>query len=250
MTPWRAMDGWLLAATREAGGGAGRPRPEGEAHLEGRGLGCGLGSGSVIRVRVRVRVRARARARARVGLVVELLHTRGSVEVIGVDSGDAFHLKKVLDEVGECEALQRIGRRCASKERVGEAVGERGARRGRRELWDMVDCEVVGGGHRPVTAGGADDCVCTKPGEGSLHELMCADERVSFGAAAVSDGKPDANGVGGTSEDLLRERARDVTRLHLSALPGSKSVELLISSTAIRKAAIRLPWGSVFCIPF
>ena len=156
-----------------------------------------------------------------------------------MDSCDAFHLKKVLDEVGECEALQRIGRRCASKERVGETVGERGARRGRRELWDMVDCEVVGGGHRPVTAGGADDCVCTKPGEGSLHELMCADERASFGTGAVSDGKPDANGVGGTSEDLLRERARDVTRLHLSALPGSKSVELLISSTAIRKAAKR-----------
>ena len=133
------------------------------------------------------------------GLILELLHARGSIEVIGVDRSDALHLKEVLDEVGECKALKRIGRRCASKVRVSDAVGKGGARRGRRELWDLVVIEIVGGGHRRATAGGADDCVSTKPGKGSLHELMRTDECVSFAAGTVSDSKPGANGVGESS---------------------------------------------------
>ena len=125
-----------------------------------------------------------------VGLILELLHARGSIEVIGVDRSDALHLKEVLDKVRECKALKHVGGRCASKERVGDAVGERGARRCRRELWDLVESEKVGGGHRCATAGGTDDCVSTTPGEGGLHELMCAGSRASFVAGAVFDGKP------------------------------------------------------------
>ena len=130
------------------------------------------------------------------GLILELLHARGSIEVIGVDRSDALHLKEVLDEVGECKALKRIGRRCASKVRVSDAVGKGGARRGRRKLWDLVVGEIVGGGHRRATARGADDGVRTKPREGILHKLMRADERASFVARAVLDGKPKAGGLG------------------------------------------------------
>ena len=139
------------------------------------------------------------------GLILELLHARGSIEVIGVDRSDALHLKEVLDEIDECEALKRIGRRCAGKVRVSDAVGKGGACRGRRELWDLVVIEIVGGGHRRATAGGADDCVSTKPGKGSLHEPMRTDECVSFAAGTVSDSKPGANGVGESSGDQLGE---------------------------------------------
>jgi hypothetical protein len=81
------------------------------------------------------------------GLVLELLHTRGPVGVLRVDRGDALDLKQVLDEVCECEALPRVGRRRTSKEGVGHAVRERRARRRRRELWNLVVSEVVGSGH-------------------------------------------------------------------------------------------------------
>ena len=47
-------------------------------------------------------------------------------------AGDALDLKQVLDEVCECEALPRVGRRRTSKEGVGHAVRERRARRRRR----------------------------------------------------------------------------------------------------------------------
>eukprot|EP00964_Phaeocystis_antarctica_P161869 scaffold135049_cov69-Phaeocystis_antarctica.AAC.1 len=136
---------------------------------------------------------------ALVGLTRERFHVRGAVGVLGVHGGDALRLEQVLDEVCECKVLPRVGGRCASEEGVGRAVGERGARRRRRELRYLVLREVFGGGHRRVTARGADDCVSTEPREGGPRKLVCADERASFVARAVFDGEPEARGAGDDS---------------------------------------------------
>ena len=100
-----------------------------------------------------------------------------------------------------------------------------------------------------VRLGGRGRARVTTPGEGGLHELVCADERASFVAGAVFDGKPFASGGRDTSEDQLGERERGVSWPHVKLWCGSNSVELLISSTAITNAAnrptlIALCWNS------